>query len=438
MTARIAYFMICFLLVVNVAAQETRDFVVGVTQSTDAVSDGYILFSPIPSNIAYLIDNKGEVLHQWQSEFPMLAVELLENGDLLTSVRSDSGENFPPGTTGRIERYDWNNQLIWSYDFNLPNAQIHHDVALLPNGHILLSMWETLEADEIANYGINPELAPEANEPMFFDRIIEIDSATNEIVWQWRLLDHSVQDYDDSLPNYGIPAENPQLVDINYNNLHRNVTDRSHLNAIEYHPELEQIMVSAHFQSEIWIIDHNTGDLVYRWGNPEAYGRGLAEDQQLFNQHNPVWLDNGNIQIFNNGRQNVREFSSVIEIVPPLNDNGQYDLLVGSAYAPLDTVWEYRADPPESFFAINTSGAQRLENGNIFITQGPLGQLFEIDAEGNIVWEYLNPVVNDIDEYSPLPIFRATRYSPSYPAFEDHTLTPEGILPVTIFNRAEE
>lgn len=438
MTYRLVLMLASFMLMIQVTAQETPDFVVGVTVQTDAVSDGFVLFSPSPSNIAYLINNNGEVVHQWQSEYPMLVVKLLENGDLLTGVRADSGGNFPPGITGRVERYDWDNNLIWSYDFNLPDAQIHHDVALLPNGHILLSMWEVLDPNMFAEYGINPALVPDDNAPLFFDRLIELDPTTNEIVWQWRLLDHSVQDYDDSLPNYGIPAAHPQLVDINYSNRSANVADRSHFNAIEYHPELEHIMVSAHFQSEIWIIDHNTGDLIYRWGNPEAYGRGLPEERQLFNQHNPTWLDNGHIQIFNNGAPNTRQFSSVIEIITPLNEDGSYDLLVGSAYAPYNILWEYRASPPESFFARNTSGAQRLDNGNIFITDGPAARLFEIDAEGNLVWEYLNPIVNNINAYSPLPIFRATRYAPNYGAFNNRSLLHNGVIPLTVFTRAEE
>src|SRR5690606_34852670 len=179
-------------------------------------------------------------------------------------------------------------------------------------------------------------------------------------------------------------------------------------------------------------------DLIYRWGNPEAYGRGLPEERQLFNQHNPTWLDNGHIQIFNNGEPNTRQFSSVIEIIPPLNDDGLYDLLVGSAYAPYDILWEYRASPPESFFARNTSGAQRLENGNIFITDGPAGRLFEIDAEGILVWEYLNPIVNNSDTYSPLPIFRATRYAPDYEGIANRTVTANGVIPLTVFTRAEE
>ena len=35
-----------------------------------------------------------------------------------------------------------------------------------------------------------------------------------EIVWEWDLWDHLVQDYDESKPNYGSVEDNPQLFDV--------------------------------------------------------------------------------------------------------------------------------------------------------------------------------------------------------------------------------
>jgi len=62
------------------------------------------------------------------------------------------------------------------------------------------------------------------------------------------------------------------------------------------------VILSAHNYDEVWIIDHSTttveatshaggrygrgGDLLYRWGNPQAYRAGTANDQKLFGQHN--------------------------------------------------------------------------------------------------------------------------------------------------------
>ena len=85
--------------------------------------------------------------------------------------------------------------------------------------------------------------------------------------------------------------------------------DWTHVNAVCYNPELDQIMLSVHSFSEVWIIDHSTtteeaashsggrrgkgGDLLYRWGNPRAYRSGTRADQRLFAQHDAHWIAQG-------------------------------------------------------------------------------------------------------------------------------------------------
>ena len=71
-------------------------------------------------------------------------------------------------------------------------------------------------------------------------------------------------------------------------------------------PSLDQIALTVRGCNEIWILDHSTttkeaaghtggkhgkgGDLIYRWGNPAAYGRGTMRDQQLIQQHDAEWI----------------------------------------------------------------------------------------------------------------------------------------------------
>ncbi|MEM9953475.1 MAG: aryl-sulfate sulfotransferase [Chloroflexota bacterium] len=421
----IRIFTLIFIIsVISIGNAQEEDIpAVGVMQSSDAVSDGYVLFSPSSSNIAYLIDNDGSLVHQWETETRLFNAYLIDNGDLLALTRFRNGDNFPAGGTGQVVRLSWDGEILWQYDFTLPDAQIHHDLAIMPNGHLLMLMWERIYPEQFAEYGIDPTIMPE-DEPIFYDTIIQVDPQTNEIVWRWRTLDHGVQTINPDLANFGVPAANPNLIDLNYTHRQNRTADRTHINAIEYHPELNQILLSAHYQSEIWIVDYETEELVYRWGNPATYGRGLPENRQTFNQHNPTWLDNGNILIFNNGLSNSRPYSSVIEIVPPVNDDGTYDLLDGAAFAPFEPVWEYAPRDEDEFFARNISGAQRLANGNTFITDGPSGRLFEIDTNDTIVWEYINPIWFEPEEPRPTSIFRATRYLADYPAFEGRDLTP--------------
>ena len=177
-------------------------------------------------------------------------------------------------------------------------------------------------------------------------------------------------------------------------------------------------MVSVLAFNEIWIIDHGTtteqaaghtggrygkgGDLLYRWGNPAAYGAGTAADQRLFAQHDATWIPAncpgaGHILVFNNGRGRPDgEYTSVDEIVPPIDDQGGYTRKAGKPFGPDAATWTYTAEPKSSFFAGHISGAQRLPNGNTLIASGEQGRIFEVTAEGKTVWDYLNPHAGDL------------------------------------------
>jgi hypothetical protein len=48
------------------------------------------------------------------------------------------------------------------------------------------------------------------------------------------------------------------------------------------------------------------------------------------------------------------------------------------------------------------SSQQRLPNGNTRFDEGDGGRLVEVDAAGEIVWEYVNPVRGDEDERIPV------------------------------------
>ena len=182
----------------------------------------------------------------------------------------------------------------------------------MPNGNILVILWEYHSLDEALAMGLDPALADIGFEDRPFllpERIVEIDRSTGEFVWQWRSWDHLAQARDPDLPNYGAAAEHPRRIDINYHPWFLRgveppespvgVSAWMYVNAVHYSPELDQIVLSARRFNEIWIIDHSAaagsaGDLLYRWGNPSAYGQGdPTADRQLFAQHDAQWIDAG-------------------------------------------------------------------------------------------------------------------------------------------------
>ena len=183
----------------------------------------------------------------------------------------------------------------------------------------------------------------------------------------------------------------------------------NHMNSIDYNAALDQIMLSVRGNSEVWIIDHSTtmaeaaghtggksgkgGDLLYRWGNPKAYGAGTQSDQKLYQQHDAEWIPAGypgagNITVFNNGLG--RNYSTIDEFTPPVDAAGNYALVTGKAFGPTDFTWTYKANPPASLFAEAISGAQRLPNGNTLIDDGTHGTFIEVTPGGETVWKYVN------------------------------------------------
>jgi hypothetical protein len=120
----------------------------------------------------------------------------------------------------------------------------------------------------------------------------------------------------------------------------------------------------------------------------------------------------GNILIFNNGQDRPAEdYSSIEEILPPMESNGTYTRQPGSAYGPADSTWRYTAQQPTDFYAINLGSAQRLPNGNTLICDGPQGRFFEVTSEKEVVWEYENQIPDPIDHH----VFKVFRYAPEYP-----------------------
>ncbi len=222
-------------------------------------------------------------------------------------------------------------------------------------------------------------------------------------------------------------ADHPELINLNY--AMNGGADWNHTNSIDYNTELDQIILSVYNFNEIWIIDHSTstaeasehtggnsgkgGDLLYRWGNPLAYGGGTASDQKLFVQHDAEWIEpempgSGNILIFNNGGgRSDGNYSSIEEIVPPVDNNGNYSLSSSSAFEPTESLWTYTAEEPTDFYAQNISGQQRLPNGNTLICDGPNGYFFEVSSTGKTVWDYSHTG----------HVFRVERYAPSYEGF---------------------
>ena len=179
--------------------------------------------------------------------------------------------------------------------------------------------------------------------------------------------------------------------------------------------------------NEFYFIDHSTstqeaasnsggnfnvgGNFVYRWGNPQNYNRGTQLDQILISQHSVNWIDEsfpggGDIILYNN--RIAEEGSEILQINVPVDDF-HYEIDQIQAHGPNIPHWSYGDG---NFFSPIQSGAFRLQNGNTLISIGDRAEFFEIDSNGNIIWEY--EFCGPSGQTFNGKIARAQKYHPSY------------------------
>ena len=400
----------------------------------ERVAPGLVLIEPGFRFEKFLVNADGEVVASY-SDDRLGFTQLLPDGSRLKNTNSYS-DTFQEGggMRGCLEEVGSDGSLKWRLGLSTDDYVQHHDMVKLPNGNVLTLVWENITTDQAIELGRTPDFIAE-NGNFWFDGIIEINPMTAEIVWEWSARDHLVQEFDPGKPNYGVVADHPGKLDINA--IHKNREggvgdDWTHANALDYNPELDQIIFSSNYLSEVFIIDHSTtpfeaqgsagghhgkgGDFLFRWGNSANYGRGTEETQQLFAQHDVHWIDPGlpgagNIMVFNNGRFPARPNTTVVEIAPPLNEDGSYTLGEDGTYDATDIVWEYAPTDDEQFFSFFISGAQRLPNGNTLVNKGAGARVREVTPDGDIVWEYFY----DEGDGVPHALFRAYKYPADHP-----------------------
>ena len=472
------------------AAPESAERPSGVIVNEPGATPGYVLFAPLLSDTTYLVDNEGLVVHTWKSPYaPQGFVSLRDNGHLLRGARMESSIFKGGGAGGRLEEYTWDGELYWSFEFPPDERLTHHDVEILPNGNILVIAWERKTDDEARRAGRRPELVPEQG--IWPGMVAELQPTPPEggkIVWEWHMWDHLIQNRDESLPNHGDPAAHPHRIDINGDGAAPEIDDEElerlkalgyvsedtdtedlssdllHINAVVYNEALDQIALSASRFNEIWILDHSTtteeasgstggrwgrgGDVLYRWGNPSAYGRHENTPRQLFGQHDVRWIPDGypgagHLTIFNNDvpmpkkedeEEEGQDHSVVVQIAPPVDGDGRYVVPETAPFGPSESVWSYQSPDATSFHSSFISGAHRLPNGNTLICEGDDGRFFEVTPEGEIVWEYWSLYSGDVkmaDGSPPHPVdefsyasFRATKILPDDPALAGRDLSP--------------
>lgn len=448
--------------------------------------NGYTLFTPFANNITYLIDMQGNLINYWPCPDGWSIEKytyFLDNGNLLRRIKTS--------TSQRLQEMDWDGNLIYDIVDTRPEYTHHHDFVKIWNKKLQAYTFLSVATKKITHAqaiarGADPK--KRADYTSTPDGIIEFDLKGN-VIWEWNIFDHLVQDIDPTKANYGVVKDNFQKMDVNFGAGRSG--DWIHINSLDYNETLDQIVLNNSRDSEFYVIDHGAtfipgnpansialaagakGDFVYRWGNPTVYdsgaGNSYAEatgasdgDQQVFFSHDIQWIPQtfypggpalpgaGNFLIFDNGTRHVATgfaYSALIEINPyngPMA-NGAYvrqetagykniPVYQGNRRTSNQVAWFYASKDPASFWSRHISGVQRLPNGNTTACLGTWGVLFEVTPAGEVVWEYKVPVANNIGIVKTLKdgdsqqSFRAYRYGPDHPALRGKELVPQGPL----------
>ena len=329
--------------------------------------DGLNLYSSRKRHEAFLIDNRGKIVHQWRYPSPAWQhVELMADGSLLVLLKDRW-----------LMKLDVGSELLWQYD-----ARVHHDLGLNADGQIFVLTRR-------------PETKPEISE--HYETLVDyisVLSPDGELLYELDLL----QILRDSRYSFLLPATT-HLRPRKENADHARDLDLLHTNHVEvFDGSLENplftkgnLLVSMRNINTIAVLDGQTREIIWLWG-----------PSNVIFQHHPVLLDNGHLLLFDNGRKRSR----VLELDPLSRE----------------IVWNY--GPRKGFFSKTRGANQRLPNGNTLITESDTGYVFEVTKAGKKVWQFANPDVDDTS--TRMAIWRMTRFDRADLPFLDD---PSGQIP---------
>jgi len=401
-----------FALIAVTASAGPSVFPTGTTiYDPDKAWNGYTIHDIPAENGSVLVDMNGNVVRRWP-EMLGFPPRILPGGHVMGGLVSR-----PPHQENNVlAQFDWDGNEVWRFEEleqvetangdTVWSARQHHD-------------WQR-EGNPVGYFAPGAEPATDRGRTLVLthrnvvvsdisdkrledDYIVEL-SWDGEILWEWLASDH-VDEF-----GFSEDARNAIYRSAAYNAA-RDSIDWLHINSASwvgpnhwyddgderFHPD--NVIISSRDASFVAIISRS-GDIVWRIGPDYRATPEQSAIGQIIGQHHPHIIPEGlpgagNLLVFDNGGRSVygpgnplaptgvetvsRIFSRVLEINP----------------VTLEVVWQYKMEegPTEDFrfFSWYVSSAQRLPNGNTMINEGAHGRIFEVTAEKEIVWEYVNP-----------------------------------------------
>lgn len=241
---------------------------------------------------AYALDLAGNLIWGYQppdlpSKYTIIQpLKLLPNGNLLMVLSFASqyvlpgqGVTLTPGEesvdlireidlagdpVAQITLDQLNSKLAAAGYSNMTFTDLHHDVTMLPNGHIVLIANMLKAFSNLTGYS--------GSTNVLGDVLVDLDPNFN-LNWVWSTFDH---------------------LDVNHHPI--GFPDWTHANAVIYSPDDGDLLLSLRHQSWIVKIDYENGagngDILWKLGNGGGFslGGGTAPQDWFYGQHAPSFV----------------------------------------------------------------------------------------------------------------------------------------------------
>lgn len=274
------------------------------------------------------VDRDGRIMWEYATyEWgPITEVQPLDDGTIATGQYQHLVQIDLDGT----ELYRWT------------ETSAKHDIDRLPDGRWAFLFFDAFES--------------EPGYTRLGDGVILLNQAGTAVEWEWRARDH-------------IPWDDVNEADLD--NIEMGLGhDWTHANAITFDDAGTKVLVNIRNLNRIYKIDVATKETDWIMGDGGDFGAGLWD-----HCHDPQFLDDNHVLIFDNGLQREPSFSRVIEV--------EFDAEDKTA----EIVWEYRETP--DFYSFALGSAQLQDSGNILVTDGINGRVLEVTRDKQKVWEVL-------------------------------------------------
>jgi outer membrane protein assembly factor BamB len=322
---------------------------------------------------ADLVAMDGEVVHTWQLPFSAVwdatspvsdpqpddyiywrKAMVYPNGDLL-AIYVAAGDS--PWGYGLV-RIDKDSQLVWKY-----LEQAHHDVDIGEDGRIY-ALTHEIRDNEYRDF---PQLAV----PRIDDFVVVLSPDGQE------LQKVSIADALIDSPYARLLTRVVWYTKGDY--LHNNgidVVEADAAAALALGPFVRpgQVLLSIREIDTIALLDLEQERIAWALRGP-----WLA-------QHDPDILANGNMLLFDNLGNFLDAAGNDAE------GGGGRSRIIEFDPATTEIVWQYAGTPEEPFESDVRASQERLANGNTLVTEETGGRIIEVTPDGEIVWEFVNPV----------------------------------------------